>query len=100
MPLADSPFVDRLNTNHTPSDSETLKIRALLVGPTDELARMDAQIEAMEIALCQLKEQRELLKRPTDAHRAFILSMRRIPQDLLLEIFFRCLPSQRSHRSC
>ncbi|KAJ7367372.1 hypothetical protein DFH08DRAFT_765167 [Mycena albidolilacea] len=94
MSLADSPFVDRLNTNYTPSDLETSKIRALLVGPTDELARMDAEIQAMEIALGQLKEQRELLKRPIDTHRALISSIRRIPLDVLLEIFFRCLPSE------
>ncbi|KAJ7773501.1 hypothetical protein B0H14DRAFT_340963 [Mycena olivaceomarginata] len=94
MLLANSPFLNRLNTNYTPSDPEILEIRALLVDPTDELARMDAQIEAMVIALNQLKEQRELLKRPIDAHRALISSIRRVPEDVLREIFFFCLPSQ------
>ncbi|KAJ7367368.1 hypothetical protein DFH08DRAFT_190981 [Mycena albidolilacea] len=94
MSLDDSPFFDRLNTNYIPSDPEILEIRALLVDPTGELARVGAQIEAMEIALSQLKERRELLKRPIDAHRALISPMRRAPEDVLREIFLFCLPSE------
>ncbi|KAF7336994.1 hypothetical protein MVEN_02135900 [Mycena venus] len=92
MSLADSPFVDRLNTNYIPSDPEILEIRALLVDPADELARLDAQIEEMEFALSQLKEKRASLKAPIDAHRALISPMRRVPLDVLQEIFFSCLP--------
>ncbi|KAF7348209.1 hypothetical protein MSAN_01774100 [Mycena sanguinolenta] len=94
MSLADSPFLNRLHTNYVPSDSEILEIRSLLVDPANELARIDAQIEGMEIALAQLKEQRALLKAPIDVHRALVSPMRRIPQDVLLEIFFACLPTE------
>ncbi|KAJ7913531.1 hypothetical protein B0H13DRAFT_2271113 [Mycena leptocephala] len=93
MSLADSPFADRLNTNYVPSDLEILEIRALLVEPVDELARMDTQIEEMEFALGQLREKRASLKAPIEAHRALISPIRCIPQDVLLEIFFSCLPS-------
>jgi hypothetical protein len=55
---------------------------------------MDARIEEMEIALSRLKEQRALLKRPIDAHRALISPMRRTPDDVLREIFHFCLPSE------
>ncbi|KAJ6508274.1 hypothetical protein C8R45DRAFT_966808 [Mycena sanguinolenta] len=48
----------------------------------------------MEIALNQLKEQHASLKAPIDAHKALISPMRCIPQDVLLEIFFACLPSE------
>ncbi|KAF7348267.1 F-box domain-containing protein [Mycena sanguinolenta] len=94
MSLANSPFVDQLNTNYVPSDAEVLEIRSLLVDPTHDLARIDAQIEAMEVSLGQLKEQRASLKEPIDAHKALISPMRRIPQDVLLEIFFSCLPTE------
>ncbi|KAJ6508332.1 hypothetical protein C8R45DRAFT_967070 [Mycena sanguinolenta] len=94
MSLVDSPFVNRLHTNSVPSDSEVLEIRSLLVDPANELARIDAQIEAMEIALNQLKQQRASLREPIDAHLALISPMRRIPQDVLLEIFFCCLPTE------
>ncbi|KAJ7845402.1 hypothetical protein B0H14DRAFT_976125 [Mycena olivaceomarginata] len=92
--LTESPFADRLNTNYIPSDSEIVEIRALLVDPADELARVEAQIEQMEIALTQLKELRASLKTPIDAHRALISPMRCIPQDVLLAIFSSCLPSE------
>ncbi|KAF7348243.1 Hexose carrier protein [Mycena sanguinolenta] len=94
MTLTDSPFVNLLHTNYVPSDAEVLQIRSLLMYSADELARIDAQIEAMEIALGQLKEQRAALKEPIDAHKALISPMRRIPQDVLLEIFFSCLPTE------
>ncbi|KAF8139179.1 hypothetical protein K438DRAFT_1880396 [Mycena galopus ATCC 62051] len=94
MSLSDSPFANRLNTNYVPSDSEILQIRALLVDPSNELAHIDAQIKEMEFALTQLKEQRGSLERPVDAHKALISPMRHIPQDVLLEIFFSCLPSE------
>ncbi|KAJ7364945.1 hypothetical protein DFH08DRAFT_840432 [Mycena albidolilacea] len=48
----------------------------------------------MEVVLSQLKELRASLKRPIDAHRALISPMRHIPHDVLLEIFFSCLPSE------
>ncbi|KAJ7364915.1 hypothetical protein DFH08DRAFT_840311 [Mycena albidolilacea] len=92
--LTDSPFADRLNTNYIPSDSEIVEIRTLLADPADELARVEAQIEQMEIALSQLKELYASLKTPIDAHRALISPMRCIPQDVLLAIFSSCLPSE------
>ncbi|KAJ6512789.1 hypothetical protein C8R45DRAFT_327302 [Mycena sanguinolenta] len=94
MFLNNSPFINRLNTNYVPSDSEILEIHTLLAEPEHELARIDAQIEEIEIALAQLKEQRELLKRPIDAHRALLSPIRRIPHDVLVEIFLACLPSK------
>ncbi|KAJ7238572.1 hypothetical protein B0H12DRAFT_1137240 [Mycena haematopus] len=94
MSLDNSPFMHRLNTNYVPSDSEILEIRAVLLGPENELARIDARLEDMESALAQLKEQRALLKRPIDAHRALISPLRRVSEDVLIEIFLSCLPSE------
>ncbi|KAK7022111.1 hypothetical protein R3P38DRAFT_1108722 [Favolaschia claudopus] len=94
MSLQESPFAARLNTNYVPSDAEVLEIRSLLAGPEDDLASLDAEIEAMENALMQLKEKREALKKPIDAHRALISPMRLLPIDILTEIFLTCLPSK------
>ncbi|KAJ7080547.1 hypothetical protein C8R44DRAFT_688890, partial [Mycena epipterygia] len=81
---AHSPFAEKLNTNYAPSDAEVQQIRALLMEPIDELARVDAQIN-------ELLAKRALLKAAIDAHRALTSPMRRIPQDVLLEIFLSCL---------
>ncbi|KAJ6585373.1 hypothetical protein B0H19DRAFT_926533, partial [Mycena capillaripes] len=92
MSLANSPFSDRLNTNYVPSEAEVVELRALLVDPVDELARLDAQIQQMEFALSQLRERHASLRAPIDSHRALISPIRRISRDVLLEIFFSCLP--------
>ncbi|KAJ6508337.1 hypothetical protein C8R45DRAFT_967086 [Mycena sanguinolenta] len=94
MALTDSPFVNRLHTNYVPSDSEIIEIRSLLVDPADELARIDAQIQPMAIALSQLRDQRCSLQGQIDAHMALLAPIRRIPHDVLLEIFFSCLPTE------
>ncbi|KAJ6508594.1 hypothetical protein C8R45DRAFT_447431 [Mycena sanguinolenta] len=94
MSLSNSPFTNRLNTNYVPSPSEILQIRSLLVDPIEEIARIDARIEEMELALTQLQAKRALLQEPVDAHKVLISPMRLIPQDILLEIFFACLPSE------
>ncbi|KAJ6508592.1 hypothetical protein C8R45DRAFT_1208234 [Mycena sanguinolenta] len=94
MSLSTSPFTNRLNTNYVPSPSEILEIRSLLVDPIEEIACIDAQIAEMELALTQLREKRALLREPIDTHKALISPMRLIPQDILLEIFFACLPSE------
>ncbi|KAF7363761.1 hypothetical protein MSAN_01033900 [Mycena sanguinolenta] len=94
MSLLDSPFTDRLNTNYIPSDPEILQIRALLVDPMEEVARIDAQIAEMELTLTQLRERRALLQMPINAHKALISPMRLVPQDILQEIFLSCLPQQ------
>ncbi|KAF7364846.1 hypothetical protein MVEN_00354900 [Mycena venus] len=89
-----SPFADKLGTNYVPSDSEILEIRALIRDPAEELGRIEAQIDGMELAIGQLKAKRASLKTAIDAHRALISPMRHVPLDVLQEIFFSCLSSE------
>ncbi|KAJ7080534.1 hypothetical protein C8R44DRAFT_653571, partial [Mycena epipterygia] len=90
---ADSPFADKLHTNYVPTEPEISEIRNLLVEPADELARVDAQIEEQEVVLSQLKAKRAALEAAIDAHKALTSPIRRVPRDILLEIFFSCLPT-------
>ncbi|KAJ7643760.1 hypothetical protein FB45DRAFT_999104 [Roridomyces roridus] len=85
MSLVDSPFTDKLNTNFIPSDSEVKQLRALLQEPVAELAQLDALIS-------QLTAQRASLQAAIDPHRALLSPIRRIPEDILREIFVFCLP--------
>ncbi|KAJ7160090.1 hypothetical protein C8R46DRAFT_956256, partial [Mycena filopes] len=89
----DSPFADRLNTNYVPSDSDIPTIHAVLVEPEDELARLHTQIAEFETMLATLRAKHASLKASIDAHRALTAPIRRIPHDVLLEIFAACLPS-------
>ncbi|KAJ6583959.1 hypothetical protein DFH09DRAFT_1028804 [Mycena vulgaris] len=91
MSLRNSPFAAKLLTNYAPSDEEVCEIRALLVEPVDELARIDAQIDETEAALAQLRVKRQGLQAEIDSYRALTSVVRRVPQDILQEIFLCCL---------
>ncbi|KAJ7439197.1 hypothetical protein FB451DRAFT_1302533 [Mycena latifolia] len=90
---SNSPFAGKLDTNYVPSDLEMGQLRALLVEPTHELARLDTQIDELEIVIEQLKVKRAGLESAIDAHKALMSPVRRIPQDVLGEIFFACIPT-------
>ncbi|KAJ7354446.1 hypothetical protein DFH08DRAFT_854886 [Mycena albidolilacea] len=87
-----SPFADKLGTNYVPSEAEIKDIRGLLIDPTEELGRIQAQIDEMEVFVCQLKAKHSSLKTAIDAHEALISPVRRAPDDVLREIFLACLP--------
>ncbi|KAF7367734.1 hypothetical protein MSAN_00837300 [Mycena sanguinolenta] len=93
LPNAVSPFADKLGTNYVPSDEEIAHLRAFLVGPTEQLAKIQAQIDEMELVVDQLKAKRESVQTVIGAHKALISPMRHVPEDVLREIFFACLPA-------
>ncbi|KAJ7232662.1 hypothetical protein B0H12DRAFT_1001416, partial [Mycena haematopus] len=84
-----SPFRRRLHTNYTPSDHEILSIRAHLVPYLDKLASLETLIR-------DLCAQRDELKEYVDAHEALTSPARRLPQDVIREIFLACLPTHRN----
>ncbi|KAJ7234865.1 hypothetical protein B0H12DRAFT_152642 [Mycena haematopus] len=92
-----SPFASRLGTNYCPKDKEVLEIQALLVEPTLRLQRLDDEIAELQKAIDKLAEERDSLCTYVDAHRALISPVRRLPLDIIQEIFIACIPT---HRNC
>ncbi|KAF7340436.1 hypothetical protein MVEN_01963700 [Mycena venus] len=88
-----SPFAEKLGTNYVPPEQEIKAIRDLLADPTEELARIEAEIDEMDAVIVQLKAKHASLKTAIDAHRALISPMRHTPEDVLREIFVACLPT-------
>ncbi|KAK7001452.1 hypothetical protein R3P38DRAFT_3049202 [Favolaschia claudopus] len=82
----ESPFKSQINTNYIPTDPEISQIRAHLLPHEAELARLDALIQ-------DLCAQRDRVKDYVDSHKALISHPRRLPQDILEEIFLACLPT-------
>jgi hypothetical protein len=70
-----SPFTDKL----VPTEAEIKDIRALLMDPIEQLARIQAQIDEMEVIVGQLKAKHSSLKTVIDAHEALISPVRRAP---------------------
>ncbi|EDR05924.1 uncharacterized protein LACBIDRAFT_329437 [Laccaria bicolor S238N-H82] len=89
------PLEQRLNTNYAPSDEELQQIPRILVEPKARLARMNDEIERAQATLDELKRQRDELVRLINQYHALTSPIRRIPQEILQEIFINCLPADR-----
>ncbi|KAJ7168744.1 hypothetical protein C8R46DRAFT_1092492 [Mycena filopes] len=92
----ESPFKDLLFTNAVPSDADCQRIRALLVGPQKEVAQIGDEIHRLETLLNELVVKRDRLNGFIDAHLALISPFRRLPEDVVAEIFAASLPSDRN----
>ncbi|KAJ7782578.1 hypothetical protein DFH07DRAFT_791200 [Mycena maculata] len=92
-----SPFAPNLGTNYCPTNEEVLEIKALLIEPTLKVKRLDAEIAELQRAIDKLAEERDGLVAYVEGHRALITPMRRLPLDIIQEIFIACLPT---HRNC
>ncbi|KAJ7441743.1 hypothetical protein FB451DRAFT_1150512 [Mycena latifolia] len=92
-----SPFTSKLGSNYCPQDEEISEIQTLLTEPILRLKRLDDEIADLQKALDKLAEERAGLSAYVDAHRALISPVRRLPLDIIQEIFVACLPT---HRNC
>ncbi|KAJ7441730.1 hypothetical protein FB451DRAFT_1150497 [Mycena latifolia] len=92
-----SPFTSKLGTNYCPQDDELAQIQTLLIEPTLRLKRLDDEIAELQRALDKLAEERAGLSAFVKAHRALLSPVRRLPLDIIQEIFIACLPT---HRNC
>ncbi|KAJ7034766.1 hypothetical protein C8F04DRAFT_1101061 [Mycena alexandri] len=92
-----SPFASRLGTNYCPQDDEVLEIQRLIQEPLARLKRLDEQISELQKSIDELTKEHDTIGDYVQAHRALLTPIRRIPLDILQEIFVACLPT---HRNC
>ena len=81
-----SPFASRLDTNYVATDSESLEIQNLLQIPTSRLEELSTQLQ-------ELRNEQSSLRLFISKHRALISLIRKLPIDILQEIFIACLPT-------
>ncbi|KAJ6594528.1 hypothetical protein B0H19DRAFT_921036, partial [Mycena capillaripes] len=92
-----SPFASKLGTNYCPQDEELAQIKDLLIEPCLRLKRLDDEIAIIQNTIQKLAEERDTLSSYVEAHRALTSPLRRLPLDIIEEIFMACLPT---HRNC
>ncbi|KAJ6465863.1 hypothetical protein C8R45DRAFT_1219683 [Mycena sanguinolenta] len=92
-----SPFAVRLGTNYCPTDQEVLEIRSLLLEPILRIKSLDDEIADLQKSIDKLVEERVGLESYVEAHSALISPVRRLPLDVIQEIFVACMPT---HRNC
>lgn len=91
-----SPFAHVLHTNYAASPSETLAIQRFLVSPRAELSALGDEICRIQKLLDELMLRRTSLETHVHAHLALVSPFRRLPRELISEIFVRCLPEDRN----
>ncbi|KAF7373733.1 hypothetical protein MSAN_00584400 [Mycena sanguinolenta] len=91
-----SPFASRLGTNYCPTDQEVLEIRSLLVQPTLRIKSLDDEIAILQKSIDKLVKERVNLASYVEAHSALISPVRRLPLDVIENIFVACLPTRRN----
>ncbi|KAF7334809.1 hypothetical protein MSAN_02367500 [Mycena sanguinolenta] len=79
----------RLTTNYIPSDEEIKDIRLDILSRSEELARLDERIR-------NLSAERDEIQAYIDSQKALISHPRRLPADIVQEIFIACLPTTRN----
>lgn len=96
-----SPYAHVLHTNYVPPDSELHEIKAFLLNPETELRRLETELTRIRAILDDLVSEHDKLNNFVDAHKALISPVRRLPPEILQEIFIRCLTTRNSvmHRS-
>ncbi|KAJ7742867.1 hypothetical protein B0H16DRAFT_1693696 [Mycena metata] len=82
---------------YCPLENEVLQIRALLQGPLLRLKDLDDQIANLQKAIDALARERDDIRSFVDLHKDLISPFRRLPLDIIREIFAVCLPT---HRNC
>ncbi|CAK5284859.1 unnamed protein product [Mycena citricolor] len=91
-----SPFGSQLGTNYVPTDDELTTLSAFLAGPRADLAALTSKAAELRLSLAALEAEQEGLSAYIDAHTALRSPMRRLPDDLVREIFLACLPDKRN----
>ncbi|KAF6746880.1 hypothetical protein DFP72DRAFT_822436, partial [Ephemerocybe angulata] len=82
-----SPFHQWLGTNNVLSGQDLAHLDSYLTNQLSTLAALDAEIAS-------LTQKRKELSESIDAHKRLRSPIRRLPKELLLEIFILCLPDR------
>ncbi|KAJ7253522.1 hypothetical protein C8J57DRAFT_626003 [Mycena rebaudengoi] len=91
--LLQSPFSRFLRNNSAPTDEEAAAIRQFLSGLQKSFTALSGEIKAMGSTISDLTDQCRRLRETIEAHEALMSLARRLPEDVLQEIFRACLPS-------
>ena len=82
-------FADLLKNNEAPSDAIIQEVSELCAIARNDLRQIDAEIQ-------RLQEKRSVIRKSIDSYTTILSPIRRLPTDILREIFYQCLHSTRN----
>ncbi|KAF7315976.1 F-box domain-containing protein [Mycena indigotica] len=92
--MLSSPFSSKLGTNYAPNDEELERLSVLV-------SKLETQLQLLasptidnrdETTPESFRHEHSVLAQQIDAHKALMSPLRRVPLDILQEIFVKCLP--------
>ncbi|KAJ7195606.1 hypothetical protein GGX14DRAFT_376785, partial [Mycena pura] len=90
-----SPCSELLVTNSVPPDVQINEIQCFIGSAEAKISIIDDQIAQMQYTLDRLGSQRVQLQNLVQSHRSVVSTMRRLPTDILGEIFSQLLSASR-----
>jgi hypothetical protein len=91
-----TPFADKLYTNYAPSGAEVDQIHQVIAKPLNDISQLTEKIACLQAIIDDLSRERDELSRFVEDHRALLSGARRLPHELVQEIFMWCLPNDRN----
>ena len=85
-----------LRNNDIPSESTILEVTESLKSPLNELQKFDIEIQRLCDLLEAMKIKRQSIQKIIEDHNIILSPVRRLPPDVLHNIFFHCLPTHRN----
>lgn len=82
-----------MGTKTCPSDHQTRHINQVLVTKELELSHLENQVANVQSILQELLRERDVAQQFVDSHRALLAPIRRMPLEIMQEIFVHCLPT-------
>ncbi|KAF7299783.1 hypothetical protein HMN09_00984300 [Mycena chlorophos] len=88
-----SPYKDKIDSFFTPSATQIEEINAFLVKARSQFSGLEREIADLDSQIAPLRAQRDALGVVISAHKSLLAPIRRVPDDILREIFLDCLPT-------
>ncbi|KAJ7623706.1 hypothetical protein FB45DRAFT_113374 [Roridomyces roridus] len=86
-------YLRLMRTNEPPAGPELAYIRGVASKTDARLASMDTQISNLRAQLIQLEDERSVLAEAHQQHKAILSPLRRMPPEIMANIFLYTLPS-------
>ena len=89
-------FITFLQNNDMPLESTIQEVKESLKAPLIELQEIEIEIQRLYELVETMNIRRECIQKRIDDHNIILSPVRRLPLDVLHEIFFHCLPTHRN----
>ena len=89
-------FTALLQNNDVPSELTILEVTESLKAPLNELQEIETEIQRLRKLMETMNIKRQSIQKIIDNHNMILSPARRLPRDVLHEIFLHCLPTNRN----